>query len=294
MAVAEPYVTPPIAPRWGRTSLRARMGPFAHLGLLDKVSLGLLVLVTLVAAFAPLLAPHPIDLPSGSPFMPPFSPSHLLGTDDVGRDILSRVLYGIQSSWFSALIVIASGVIIGGIIGVVAGAFGGLVDSILMRITDIFLALPGPVLAIAVVAALGPSLQHTLIAVAIVWWPYYARIVRGEVRSLAARPHIEAARLAGAGRLRIMTRHLLPGAVPVAVVAASLDVSALILTLASLSFLGLGAPAPAPELGAMSARGLTYLLEYWWVPLMPAIAVFVLATVANLAGDGIRDLLGRR
>jgi peptide/nickel transport system permease protein len=190
--------------------------------------------------------------------------------------------------------VIASGVIIGGLIGLVAGATGGILDSILMRITDTFLALPGPVLAIAVVAALGPSLAHTLVAVAIVWWPYYARIVRGEIRALAARPHIEAAKLAGAGRLRIMWRHLMPGAIPVTVVAASLDVSALVLTLAILSFLGLGAPAPAPELGAMSARGLTYLLEYWWVPMMPAFSVFFLAIVANLAGDGIRDLIGRR
>jgi peptide/nickel transport system permease protein len=293
MAVAEPYVAP-VAPRWGRRSGRARLGPFAHLGALDRLSLVLLAVVTAVAVLAPLLAAYPVDLPSGSSFLPPLSPGHLLGTDDVGRDILSRILFGIRSSWFSAFVVITSGMVIGGAIGLVAGATGGLVDAVLMRITDIFLALPGPVLAIAVVAALGPSLQHTLIAVAIVWWPYYARIVRGEVRALAARPHIEAARLAGAGRLRLMTRHLLPGAVPVAVVAASLDVSALILTLASLSFLGLGAPAPAPELGAMSARGLTYLLEYWWIPLMPAVTVFVLATVANLAGDGIRDLLGRR
>jgi peptide/nickel transport system permease protein len=293
MAVAEPYLAP-IPRRMGRARTTRRFGAFAHLGLLDKVSLGLLGVVTLVAVVGPMFAPYPVDVASGKPFVQPFSPGHLLGTDDIGRDIFSRVLSGVQSSWFSALIVIASGLIIGGLIGLVAGATDGIVDSVLMRITDTFLALPGPVLAIAVVAALGPSLAHTLIAVAIVWWPYYARIVRGEVRSLAARPHIEAARLAGAGRMRIMTRHLMPGAVPVAVVAASLDVSALILTLASLSFLGLGAPAPAPELGAMSARGLTYLLEFWWVPLMPAIAVFVLAAVANLAGDGIRDLSGRR
>ena len=144
------------------------------------------------------------------------------------------------------------------------------------------------------VAALGPSLQHLLIAVAIVWWPFYARIVRGEVRALAARPHLEAARLAGAGRFRLAFRHLLPGAVPSVIVTASLDVGALILTLASLSFLGLGAPAPTPELGAMSFRGLDYLFEYWWVPIMPALAVMLLTVVANLAGDGIRDLLGDR
>jgi peptide/nickel transport system permease protein len=293
MAVAEPYVAT-IPSRWGRVRSGRRFTAIASLGLFDKIALGLLVFVALLAIFGPMFAPHPIDAVSGTPFQHPLSPSHLMGTDDVGRDIFSRVLYGIQSSWFSAFVVIASGVIIGGLIGLVAGATGGILDSILMRITDTFLALPGPVLAIAVVAALGPSLAHTLVAVAIVWWPYYARIVRGEIRALAARPHIEAAKLAGAGRLRIMWRHLMPGAIPVTVVAASLDVSALVLTLAILSFLGLGAPAPAPELGAMSARGLTYLLEYWWVPMMPAFSVFFLAIVANLAGDGIRDLIGRR
>ena len=163
-----------------------------------------------------------------------------------------------------------------------------------MRITDVFLALPGPVLAIAVVAALGPSLLHTLVAVAIVWWPFYARIVRGEIRSLAARPHVEAARLSGTGAIGLMWRHLMPGALPAAIVTASLDVSALLLTLSALSFLGLGSPAPSPELGAMSARGLTYLLEHPHVPLIPAAAVFVLAFVANIAGDGVRDLMGDR
>lgn len=293
MAVAEPYVAP-VPGRFEKSAPRRRSGTLSFTTRFDNVALGLLGFVTLVALIGPLFAPHPPDEAVGSPFQPLLSPSFPLGTDDIGRDIFSRVLYGIQSSWFSALVVIASGVIIGGIIGLIAGSSGGWIDSVLMRITDTFLALPGPVLAIAVVAALGPGLRNTLVAVALVWWPYYARIVRGEVRALASRPHIEAARLAGAGRTRIMVKHLLPGTVGVTVVAASLDVSALILTLASLSFLGLGAPAPAPELGAMTARGLTYLLEYAWIPLVPAFAVFLLALVANLAGDGIRDLLGRR
>jgi peptide/nickel transport system permease protein len=163
-----------------------------------------------------------------------------------------------------------------------------------MRTTDVFLALPSPILAIAVVAALGPSLPHTLMAVAIVWWPFYARIVRGEVKALAARPHVEAARLAGVSRARVAFRHLLPGAIPAILVTASLDVGNLIITLAALSFLGLGAPAPAPELGAMSARGLTYLLQQWWVPVMPGLAVLFLALSSNLAGDALRDLMGDR
>jgi peptide/nickel transport system permease protein len=291
MAVAEPYVVVPPR-RFGRAG--ARTSRLGRIPFVDKFALSMMGLITLVAVFAPVLAPYGPDKPVATPFLKPLSPGFPLGTDDVGRDLLSRVLYGIQSSWFSAFVVIVSGVLIGGLVGLVAGAAGGWVDSVLMRITDVFLALPGPVLAIAVVAALGPSLFHTLVAVMIVWWPFYARIVRGEIRKLAARPHVEAARLAGAGRLRILWRHLLPGAVPATVVTASLDVSALILTLASLSFLGLGSPAPAPELGSMSARGLTYLLEYWWVPIVPAVAVFVLALVANLAGDAARDLLGDR
>jgi peptide/nickel transport system permease protein len=290
MAVAEPVVLSP--PRRFRPPALPRA--MRRISRLDRVAIYLLVGMTLVAAFAPLLAPYPSELPAGPSFKAPLSGGFILGTDDVGRDILSRVLLGMRSTWFAALVVILSGVVIGGLIGLAAGAAGGWVDSLLMRFTDLFLALPGPILAIAVVAALGPSLEHLLIAVAIVWWPFYARIVRGEIRALAARPHVEAARLAGASRSRLAFRHLMPGAVPSVLVTASLDVGALILTLASLSFLGLGAPAPTPELGAMSYRGLDYLFEYWWVPIMPAIAVMLMTVIANLAGDGVRDLLGDR
>jgi peptide/nickel transport system permease protein len=201
------------------------------------------------------------------------------------------VLYGIRASWLSALAVIASGVLIGGLIGTVAGIAGGWLDTALMRFTDLFLALPAAVLVIAVVAALGPSLPHTLVAVAIVWWPWYARIVRGEVRAQAVRSHVDAARLAGVGRTRLAFRHLLPGAFPAVLVTASLDVGSLVLILAGLSFIGLGSPPPAPELGAMAARGMPYLFGHPWIPLAPAIAVFLLAFAANLAGDGLRDLL---
>jgi peptide/nickel transport system permease protein len=229
-------------------------------------------------------------VPAGNPFNPPGSPN-LLGTDEVGRDMFTRILYGARTSWITAFIVIASGVAIGGAVGLAAGAAGGWVDTVLMRLTDTFLALPAPVLAIAVVAVLGPSLFHLVLAVVIVWWPYYARIVRGEIKALSARPHMEAARVAGVSTFRLWTRHLLPGAIPPIIVAASLDVGGLILTLAGLSFLGLGAPQPAPELGAMVARGLPYLLDFWWVPVGPAAAVFVLAVLANLTGDALRDAL---
>jgi peptide/nickel transport system permease protein len=164
----------------------------------------------------------------------------------------------------------------------------------LMRITDVFLSLPGPILAIAVVAALGPSYIHTLIGVSIVWWPLYTRIVRAEVRKLRASPHMEAARIAGAGWWRQLTRHLLPGAVPVTIITASLDIAALVLLLSGLSFLGLGAPQPAPELGAMSAQGMTHIFSAWWIPIFPAVAVGVIAIVSNFAGDALRDRIRDR
>ena len=259
------------------------------------VLVGLLGLTTLVAVLAPVLAPDDPIQPVGDLNLTPLSAHHLLGTDSIGRDLLSRTLYGVRASWLSALVVVAVGLLIGGFIGVVAGAFGGWVDGLLMRFTDLFLALPGALVAIAIVASLGPGLEHTLIGISIVWWPYYARILRGEIRALAARPHVEAARLAGVGRTRLIMRHLVPGALPTAVVTASLDVGNVVLLLAGLSFLGLGQAAPAPELGADTARTLGQLLDQAWVPLVPGVAVLVLSLVANLGGDGVRTLLaGRR
>ena len=259
--------------------------------LLNWGAVSLILLVTIVAVLVPVISPHDPLVPVGLPLRAPGKNDFLLGSDSIGRDILSRVLYGMRSSWFAALVVVAVGLLIGGLVGLVAGTAGGWIDGVLMRITDGFLSLPAPVLAIAVVAALGPGFIHTLIAVSIVWWPFYARLVRGEVARLAARPHVEAAKLAGVGNIRLALRHLLPGAVPNALVAASLDIGTLILTLAALSFLGLGQSAPAPELGADSARNLTYFLQQWWVPVMPGLAVLVLALAANIAGDGLRNLM---
>jgi peptide/nickel transport system permease protein len=276
---------------WMRGRERKLSLPTSPSSLINWVAVGMVPLVTIVAIAIPLISPHDPLVPVGMPLQAPGKDGFLLGSDSVGRDILSRLLYGVQSSWFAALAVVAIGLILGGLVGLIAGATGGWVDSTLMRITDGFLSLPAPVLAIAVVAALGPGFVHTLVAVSIVWWPFYARLVRGEVARLAARPHIEAAKLAGVGRIRLAIRHLLPGAVPNALVAASLDIGTLILTLAALSFLGLGQSAPAPELGADSARNLTYFLQQWWVPVMPGLAVLVLALIANIAGDGLRNLM---
>lgn len=258
----------------------------------DKVGGTLLLLVVALALLAPVVAPYSPVVLAGLPFTPPFHGGHLMGTDEVGYDIFSRVLYGMRTTLFGVVAVVSSGVVIGGLIGLVAGAVGGWIDTLLMRFTDLFLALPGPLLAIAFVAALGPSYDHILLAVAVVWWPFYARIMRGEIRAWRSRPHIEAARLAGTGGVRRAVRHLLPGAMPAIWVTASLDVGNLVVTLAGLSFLGLGAPAPAPELGAMAARGLQYLLQDWWVAVMPGIAIFALALFANLAGDAVGKLVG--
>jgi peptide/nickel transport system permease protein len=250
--------------------------------------------VTLIVLALPLLAPHgALDVTPVGAFHAP-SWAYPFGTDDIGRDVFSRVLNGMRESWLSALAVIGVGAAFGALVGALAGAFGGILDMVLMRITDLFLALPAPVIAIAVVASIGPSLFHTLLALSVVWWPWYARIVRAEVRAHAARPHADAARLAGVGRRRLVMSHLLPGAVAPVIVTMSLDVGNLILALAALSFIGLGAPPPSPELGAMSARGLEYLLAYAWVPIAPAAAVALLALVANLLGDHANRRLDQR
>lgn len=247
-------------------------------------------LLLLVIVVVPPLLPYGTNELAGAPLTSP-SLQHFFGTDEQGYEILTRVMYGIRTSIVAALIVISSGVLIGGVIGLIAGITGGWVDALLMRFTDLFLALPGPLLVLAVVAALGASLRNTLIGLAVVWWPWYSRIVRGQVRATASKPHVEAARLAGLGRVRVAIRHILPGSFSAIIVTASLDIGNVILLLASLSFLGLGSSDNSPELGAMAARGLTYLFDGWWVAVIPAAAVFVLAFVGNFAGDAIRDLV---
>lgn len=277
--------------RLGQTSppseLRRRL---RRLGRADQAALVALVLVLLVSFVGPLLVGTDPEEPVGPPFTRPFG-EFWFGTDELGHDIFSRILYGARQSWIGAFIVVTSGVVVGTTVGLIAGARRGWVDTALMRVTDAFLALPGPVLALAIAAALGRSYENTLIAVAIVWWPLYARVVRAEARAFSSRPFFEAAKLAGVPPWRRLVRHLLPGTLPVIIVAASLDVGGLILTVAGLSFLGLGAPQPAPELGAMTAQGLPYILSANWVALFPGTAIFVIALICNLAGDAVRDLL---
>lgn len=252
------------------------------------------VMVTIILLIVPFISPvSPMAL-VGIPFTPPLHNGLILGTDSVGRGEFTRILYGMRESWFAALGVIAIGIFFGTVVGGIAGITGGWLDGLLMRLTDVFLALPAPVLAIAVVSALGPGLLNTLIGISIVWWPFYARITRGEVKAIAVRAHVDAARLAGVGSIRRALRHILPAAIPALLITASLDICNLVLTLAILSFLGLGAPAPAPELGSMSARNLTYLLSDSWTAIAPAVGVAVLAMIGNISGDALRQLIRDR
>ena len=259
-------------------------------GWLDTIGIAGVLLVTLVALFASWLTPFDPQARVDAAFLPP-SAAHWFGTDEIGRDLFSRVVLGVQHSWLSAIAVIATGLGVGALLGLISGTVGGLTDFIIQRVVDVFLVLPSALIALAVAAALGPGLVNTVIALAIFWWPWYARISRDEIRRLKARPHVEAARVAGARGLRFLLRYLVPGAVPSLLVAATLDVANVILTLSLMSFLGLGEPAPAPELGAMTSRTLDSLTVYWWLPLMPAVAIFLICLFANLAGDGLRAAL---
>jgi peptide/nickel transport system permease protein len=269
---------------------QGRWRVWQKIGWLERTALAGLALLTVIAIFAPFLAPFDPNTRIGPSFQPP-SPSRLFGTDEIGRDLLSRVIYGIRLTWLPGLAVIVAGAIIGSLIGAVAGASGGWLDALLQRLTDLFLVLPSTLIALAVVAALGRGLFNTLIAITIFWWPWYSRIVRAEIKAIAAQPHVEAARLAGVSTWRLYLRYLLPGAIPTVLITATLDVANIILVLSLFSFLGLGAPAPAPELGAMSARTLDSLTTSWWLPVLPALVIFLLALTANLAGDGLRDAL---
>ena len=261
-----------------------------RMGAAEQVALVMLAAITLVALLAPWLTPFDPFIRVDKPFLPPSWP-HPFGLDEIGRDLLSRVILGVRLTWLPGLAIIVISLVIGALVGLLAGAMGGWVDMVLSRVTDLFLVLPSTLIALAVVAALGPGLINTLIAIVIFWWPWYARITRAEILAQAARPHVEAARLSGVGGVRLLWRYLLPGALPTLLVTATLDVANVVLILSLFSFLGLGLPAPAPELGAMTARTLENLTVQWWLPIMPAAVIFVLCLAANLAGDGLRSAM---
>jgi peptide/nickel transport system permease protein len=258
---------------------------------------GLVLFIIIVAIFAPLLAPFPGDAGTAThPFQVLHAPSaaHWFGTDQVGRDILSRVIYGTRVSPVIAVIVLAVACAIGVPLGVAAGFLGGWVDELIMRVTDIFLAFPPLLLALALAAVLPASLTSLTIAIAAVWWPWYVRLIRGQAASVAGRPYVEACRALGVSRLRIIFRHILPNSVTPLLVQVSLDVGGVILTASALSFLGLGAQDPTPDWGLMVAEGQSYFTPDWWLVTFPGLAILLTAFAFNLLGDGLRDLLDPR
>lgn len=254
---------------------------------------GLIILVLLIgmAIFAPLLAPqNPYAQDLGARLQPP-SAAHWLGTDGLGRDIMSRLIHGSRITLFIVGTVALIAPVIGLFIGTVAGFAGGWVDQVLMRVTDIFLAFPKLILALAFVAALGPSIGNAVLALALTAWPPYARLARAETLTIRHADFIAAARLQGAGRLRLLIRHIWPLCVSSLIVRVALDMAGIILSAAGLGFLGLGAQPPMPEWGAMISDGRTYILDFWWVAAMPGLAIFTVSIAFNLLGDGLRDVL---
>jgi peptide/nickel transport system permease protein len=268
-----------------RQWLAFRSNPLALLGL------GIVIALLLVAAFAPQIATHdPLaqNLPNR---LQPMSAAHWFGTDSLGRDIFSRIVHGTRITLFIVLLVVLTVGPVGLLIGATAGYFGGWVDTVLMRITDIFLAFPRLILALAFVAALGPGLENALIAIAFTAWPPYARVARAETLVVRNSDYIAAVRLLGASPARIVLRHVVPICVPSVIVRTTLDMAGIILTAAGLGFLGLGAQPPLPEWGAMIAAGREQIFDQWWVATFPGVAICLCTLGFNLLGDGLRDVL---
>lgn len=263
---------------------------------LAVVGLAIIAMLLLIAVFANLLAPHdPLSGNlAGARLLPPGSDGYLLGTDDQGRDILSRILYGSRITLLVVTLVAVIAAPVGLVIGSVAGYVGGWIDAILMRITDIFLAFPKLVLALAFVAAVGPGIENAVAAIALTSWPPYARIARAETLALRNSDYIAAVRLMGASPFRIVFRHVMPMCLSSVIVRVTLDMAGIILTAAGLGFLGLGAQPPLPEWGAMIASGRRFILDQWWVATMPGIAILIVSLGFNLLGDGLRDALDPR
>lgn len=260
---------------------------------LAMVGLGIVTVLILMAVFANVIAPYdPIrggDLRTERLLAPSWT--HLMGTDDQARDIFSRIVYGSRLTLMVVALVAVIATPIGLAVGTTAGYFGGWVDVVLMRITDIFLAFPRLILALAFVAALGPGIENAIIAIAITSWPPYARLARAETMQIRDADYIAAIRLQGAGSARIILGHVVPLCLSSVIVRVTLDMAGIILTAAGLGFLGLGAQPPQPEWGAMIASGRRFMIDFWWVATMPGIAIFVVSLGFNLLGDGLRDVL---
>jgi peptide/nickel transport system permease protein len=255
------------------------------------VGLSILVLVLLLAVFAELIMPYDPLKPYPVNALEPPSAAHLFGTDDIGRDIFSRVIAGSRISFQVALMVLTLASAIGVTLGAIAGYYGGLLDEAIMRLADVFFAFPHFLLAMAIVAALGPGITNAMLAIAIVYWPRYARLVRGSILSVKNQTYVEAARALGISDRRIVVKHILPNALAPLLVQATMDAGIAILTTASLSFIGLGAVPPMAEWGAMVAQGRQFVTSAWWVPAFPGLAISITVAGYVFLGDGLRDLL---
>jgi len=280
-----------------RSRLQARCGR-AYLGWrgllrnpLAMVGLGIVFALLVAAALAPMLTDYSPYAQELRQRLRPPDAAHWLGTDELGRDIFSRVLHGARLTLYIVALVAVIAAPVGLLIGTVAGYVGGWVDSVLMRLTDIFLAFPRLILALAFVAALGPGIENAVLAIAITAWPPYARIARAETLTIRHSDFIAAVRLQGASQARIIARHIVPLCVSSLIIRVTLDMAGIILTAAGLGFLGLGAQPPLPEWGAMVSSGRQFLLDQWWVATMPGIAIFIVCLGFNLLGDGLRDVL---
>jgi peptide/nickel transport system permease protein len=261
---------------------------------LTAAAMVVLLLIILVALFAPYIIPYPEHISDAvnmqEKFLAP-NAEHPFGTDELGRDIFSRVLYGSRISLTTAIIAVVLSLVIGVPLGAIAGTIGGAVDEIIMRVTDVFLSFPPLLLAIVFVSTLGPSLNNAIAAIALSWWPWYTRLVRGQAISLKERKFVQAAETIGTPRMKIIMRHIVPNTISPVIVQASMDMGGVILTVASLSFLGLGAQAPQPEWGLMINVSKNYFPDIWWYSVFPGLAIFITVLAFNLIGDGIREIL---
>jgi peptide/nickel transport system permease protein len=248
----------------------------------------------ILAAIAPMIAPYdPIQTDVSARLAPP-SRAHLFGTDQLGRDILSRILYGTRISLRIAILTAVIATLIGAPLGIITGYFRGRLDDLLMRVTDMFMAFPRLILAMAIAAALRPTLENVIIAISLAAWPAYARLARSVALGLREENYVEAARAIGAGAPRLLARHIFPGVLSPLTIQVSLDMGGIILTAAGLGFIGFGAQPPTPEWGVMISEGRNYITQQWWVSTFPGIAISFVVLGFNMLGDGIRDVMDPR
>jgi peptide/nickel transport system permease protein len=277
-----------------RSGLRYFFKRFASESPLNVLALAIIVVFLILCIGGEILAPYdPIETSASDRLLSP-SWDHPFGTDEVGRDVMSRVMSGARYSLGIAVLILVIAIPVGTLVGVIAGYWGGLVDELLMRLTDIFLAFPAIILAMAIAAALGPNLRNTVIALTAVYWPWYARLVRGQILQIKEQDYIEAGRALGVSTRRLVMRHILPNSMAPIIIQGTIDVGFAVLATSSLSFIGLGAQPPTPEWGTMITNSRTYFRVAWWYFTFPGIALMLTVVGFNLLGDGLRDYFDPR